>query len=154
MGKHIELIARGICVEGGKLLVCVNEEYGYGYMPGGHIEFGESASTALAREFQEECGITVVCSPPILGLELSFEQNGKRRHEVSVVFPVERHDQSTGIKSLEPDIRFEWWSIESLQTTDLRPSMIRDWIVTKFDHDFKPPTTMEWVSAIDRSHNS
>lgn len=153
MGRRIELIARGMCVEGGKLLVCVNERHGYGYLPGGHVEFGESATAALAREFVEECGVEVACALPVLGLELAFEQGGKRRHEVSIVFPVKRQGAREQVTSLEPGIRFEWWPIMSLHVRDLRPSAMRTWLATKLAPSSHPPTTMEWVSAMGSSHN-
>ena len=50
MEKHIETIARGVCVKDGKVLLCFPKDRSYAYLPGGHIEFGETGRVALVRE--------------------------------------------------------------------------------------------------------
>ena len=45
----IESIARGVCVKDGKLLLCRAKGGKSTYLPGGHIEFGESGRIALVR---------------------------------------------------------------------------------------------------------
>jgi len=54
--KEIEIIARGVCVKGGKLLLCHSKGAPNTYLPGGHVEFCEDAKVALAREVVEERG--------------------------------------------------------------------------------------------------
>ena len=46
----IELIARGIIINDGKILLCDNLKKGYYFLPGGQIEEGEDIETALKRE--------------------------------------------------------------------------------------------------------
>ena len=46
----IETIARGVCVQNGKVLLCRAKGGATTYLPGGHIEFGEKGCAALARE--------------------------------------------------------------------------------------------------------
>ncbi|MBR3924306.1 MAG: NUDIX domain-containing protein, partial [Kiritimatiellae bacterium] len=53
----IESIARGVCVKDGKLLLCRAKGGKSTYLPGGHIEFGESGRIALVREVKEELGV-------------------------------------------------------------------------------------------------
>src|SRR5437870_10907815 len=55
----IEVIARGVLIRGGKVLLCQNTKHRYCYLPGGHVEFSESATAALAREFLEETGARI-----------------------------------------------------------------------------------------------
>jgi ADP-ribose pyrophosphatase YjhB (NUDIX family) len=52
--KEIEFLARGVFRDGGRVLVCRNRKKGNCYLPGGHIEWNESAPAALAREMREE----------------------------------------------------------------------------------------------------
>lgn len=85
----IELIARGLFLHHHSLLVCRNLKHSYCYLPGGHIEFGESAADALRRECQEEFGQDVTVGPLVLACELRFNQRGRARHEVTLLFRAE-----------------------------------------------------------------
>ena len=53
----IETIARGVCVMDGKVLLCRAKGGKSSYLPGGHIEFGETGRQALVREVKEELGV-------------------------------------------------------------------------------------------------
>ena len=53
----IETIARGVCVVDGRLLLCKAKGGRTTYLPGGHIEFGETGREALVREMREETGV-------------------------------------------------------------------------------------------------
>ena len=48
----IEIIVRGVCLSRGHLLVCRNVSRGNVYLPGGHVEWGESSPSALRREWR------------------------------------------------------------------------------------------------------
>ena len=50
----IEVIARGVCVAGGRVLLCRAKGGSSTYLPGGHVEFGETGREALVREMREE----------------------------------------------------------------------------------------------------
>lgn len=50
-------LARGIFIKDKKVLLAKAEGYNNTFLPGGHIEFGESAKEALVREIVEELGI-------------------------------------------------------------------------------------------------
>ena len=45
----IETIARGVCIVDGKILLCRAKGGKSTYLPGGHIEFGETGREALVR---------------------------------------------------------------------------------------------------------
>ena len=53
----IETIARGVCIVDGRLLLCKAKGGSTTYLPGGHIEFGETGRQALVREMQEGTGL-------------------------------------------------------------------------------------------------
>ncbi len=128
----IELIARGVLCQGQELLVCRSVEHRYLYLPGGHVEFGESAHRALEREFLEETGLSVAAGGCSLVAEELFEQNGKPRHEYSLVFHVEHLGTAAeleAIQSREPEIAFDWIDLAAIGDLDLRPTSIRAWLV-------------------------
>lgn len=128
MGKHIEFIARGLLRVDGATLVCEAVEGGYAYLPGGHIEFREDAKTALAREFMEETGLRVRVGALVGVWEGSFQQNGKKRHEVNLVFHVEpssRKKERPLVESREEGIAFRWITPAQARRADLRPRAAR-----------------------------
>jgi 8-oxo-dGTP pyrophosphatase MutT (NUDIX family) len=131
-GNHIEVICRGVLIRAGKVLICRSEKGGYFYLPGGHVEFDEPATIALAREFEEECGIKVAALDCVLVTEGNFDAGRRRHHEVNLVFHVEPVDPTSldDIKSRESDIGFEWADLASMVDLDLRPNAIRAWLAS------------------------
>jgi len=103
--KKIELLARGIAIRDGQVLLCKNKDADYWYFPGGHIEPGEPATEALEREFIEETGKSVKVGRPLFIHEHFFLQSGKPRHEYSFVFEVEAPPK---ISSKEHHLEFRW----------------------------------------------
>jgi len=53
----IEILARGVCVVDGRLLLCHTKGARNTYLPGGHVEFREKARETLRREVEEELGV-------------------------------------------------------------------------------------------------
>lgn len=95
---RVRAIAVGLVVEDGWILA---EEYapngrheGFLRAPGGGIEFGESAATALRREFAEELDATVDAAQLLGVTENIFAAHGKRGHEIVHVFSVRSRDLS------------------------------------------------------------
>jgi ADP-ribose pyrophosphatase YjhB (NUDIX family) len=91
MGKdRIELIARGVMVASGHLLLCRNCLRGHTFLPGGHVDFAEKAREALIRELDEEAGLLVDAGPFLGVCESTFTQAGKHgrrvHHEVNLVY--------------------------------------------------------------------
>lgn len=117
---HIEVIARALIVVRGQILVCRNLKRGNCFLPGGHVEFGEPARTALARELMEEAGLRVRIGPLAFSAEHAFRRRSARSHELLLMFHVEHARKSAGarawpvIRSREAKIGFEWVPIDGL----------------------------------------
>jgi 8-oxo-dGTP diphosphatase len=153
----VEIIARGCLLHGSSVLLCRNLKHGYAYLPGGHVEFGESAAGALAREFLEECGVRVRVGELALVSEGAFPTKKRWHHEVNLVFHVEHATgwpdvKSRGaaaahpiVKSREASIAFEWVELAAIPDMDLRPVSAKAWLATLGS---TAGERVEWVSEI------
>ena len=123
----IETIARGVCVKDGKLLLCRAKGGKSTYLPGGHIEFGETGRAALVREVKEELGVDSSAGAFLGALENSFMQNGKPHAEINLVYELELADGTDAgkLESQEDWIEFEWRDLKELDSANLLPEGFR-----------------------------
>ncbi len=135
------MIARALIERDRHILVCTNVKKGYHYLPGGHIEFGESAAAALKREIKEECGLRSVVGDLRAVAEIAFRRKGRLYHEVNLVFHVELrgHRGLAPVRSRETDIAFEWIHRKQFKLADVRPTLIRQWAI-------RPPKEVAIIS--------
>ena len=129
--KQIEVISRGLVLCHSRILFCRNIKHNYRYLPGGHVEPGESAMEALSREFQEETGLHVNVGVFLQASELRFEQRGKPRHELNLLFHVEHtsEDWPETVKSQEDHIAFDWIDIAAIPEAGVVPDAVAAWIM-------------------------
>jgi len=123
----IETIARGVCLVEDHLLLCRSRKAGNLYLPGGHVEFGEKAATALVREMREELGMKVRVGEFLGCVEHVFRQAGQRHAEINLVFSMHspRLAPRTTPVSIEDWIAFEWLPIDRLRQSKLQPAVLR-----------------------------
>jgi 8-oxo-dGTP diphosphatase len=145
--SRIELIARGVLITDSRVLLCRNVKHGYYFLPGGHVEFGEPAASALARELLEECGLPVSVGACVLVTEGFFLTGRKPHHEMNVVFHVERAGSDQDIASREPAISFEWVDLVSVPDMDIRPLAVRAWLASGGSRPVEEAGVV-WVSEI------
>ncbi|USO00110.1 MAG: NUDIX domain-containing protein [Phycisphaeraceae bacterium] len=147
---HIEVIARGAWIERGQVLLCRNVAGEFWYLPGGHVEAGESAADALRREFAEETGLDPIVGPALLIMENLFHDGRSRHHELNLVFHVEhrgKFDPPLPVPSKEGDIAFDWIHLAAVIDLDVRPTEVRAWLASGGAID--PSATCGWLSSID-----
>ena len=128
--SHIHLIARGLLLHGDNIILCRVKDAEWFFLPGGHIEDGESAKVALLRELREEIGegnynITsfVGACENIFPLEEGFFQ-----HEMNIVFAI---DVPKGIelKTKEDHIEFISVAKNDLKNYKILPIPLKDGII-------------------------
>ena len=125
MEHHIETIARGVCILDGKVLLCLPKDRSYSYLPGGHIEFGETGREALVREMKEETGLDATAGDLLGVVESSFVQKGEKHCEINLIYEMKIRDQGSGIrdqvKSCEDWICFDWVDCDKIDSVNLLP---------------------------------
>lgn len=117
----IETIARGVCIQAGRVLLCRAKGGRTTYLPGGHIEFGEKGRVALAREMQEEMGVAAMVGPFVGVVENQFLQHGKPHAEINLVYTMSV-PEGTVAKACEDWIDFEWRDLANLEAANLLPA--------------------------------
>lgn len=133
MENNFELLVRALIIQDRKILVCKNIAKEYYFLPGGHIEFGESMKKALARELYEEIGAAVINLNFIGGVENIFLQDEKQKHEMSFLFHTDIN--LTEVESKESHISFLWMSIEEFGEAQILPENLKkavtEWVFKK-----------------------
>lgn len=129
-----EIIARGVLIQHGHVLLCQNRKHGYTYLPGGHVEFAEPAADALKREMLEESNEPVRVGKLLLTHEETFQGPKRVHHEINLVFHMEHDKSSTTtpatITSVEDQIAFVWVDLAELIDVDLRPQSMKAWLMS------------------------
>ena len=120
----IETIARGVCIQNGRVLLCRAKGGTTTYLPGGHIEFGETSRQALVREIQEEMGVTAQVGELLGVVENQFVQHGKPHAEINLVYAMSLPDDTAAIAK-EAWIEFEWRNLADLDNANLLPAEMK-----------------------------
>ena len=124
----------GIAIDDGRVLVEHAVGKGFCFLPGGRVEFGESAAGALRREATEELGETAEVGRLLIVADNFFELDGRRYQEVNLYFLMELKDGSPILgrdgrfDGAEPNIRLGWIPLDGLERANLVPEFLRDHI--------------------------
>lgn len=129
MSNHIHNIVRGVCVKDGNILLAWHKKQEYFFLPGGHIEVGESNKTSLEREFLEELGVSVTCGDFLLLLEHSWSKGDETQHELTNVFSVIWNGGDAALQSRVDHLEFKWVSVRQIPSLTFLPLVLKDLII-------------------------
>ena len=130
MEHHIETIARGVCISNGKVLLCLPKDRSYSYLPGGHIEFGETGREALVREMKEETGLDATAGDLLGVVESSFVQKGEKHCEINLIYKMSLASSlssSSPLSALEDWICFDWVPCDKIVSANLLPPEMKEY---------------------------
>lgn len=117
-------LARAIIVSDGQILLAHQKGAAYTFLPGGHIEFGERAELALAREIAEEIGVPAAVQRFVGAVEGFYNESNGPHHEINLVFEVDVSGLSADQSPLsrEPHLEFLWSPLSDLAANNLLPA--------------------------------
>jgi ADP-ribose pyrophosphatase YjhB (NUDIX family) len=141
----VEIIARGVCVRRGRILLCHKKGAANTFLPGGHVEFGESATRSLTREIEEELGLSARTRRFLGAVEHSFMQDGEPHCEVNLVFDLAVGGLGRDAPASREDyIEFFWVPVADLRKSGLEPwplqTRLRAWLDRR-------STAQRWAST-------
>jgi len=126
----IELIVRLLIKKENKVLLCFNKETNSHFLPGGHVEFGDTFEETIYKETFEELGWKNEDIKNIsfkTYLENSYISDNEKHQELNMIFDVEI-DKNTPINSKEDHISFEWIELSSFDSLKILPKAIIQFI--------------------------
>lgn len=148
MEKPFHHLARGIIIDEGKVLLAHAKGHKNTFLPGGHIEFGESAKDALIREIKEEIGVDCEVESFLGLVKHKWEKNGVVHVEVNQVFKVTSSDLQSSKCPIarEPHLEFVWADTTEIDQKELQPYPFRKLIQELLDG--KKP--IWWESTLNK----
>jgi ADP-ribose pyrophosphatase YjhB (NUDIX family) len=124
----------GVCIDDGHVLLHRADYENFWSLPGGRAEILETSSITIAREMQEELGVTVTVRRPLWVVENFFTYESWRFHELSLYYLVDLPPESPYLDKtlvhagLEADLApliFKWFPLEDLSNVKLVPTFLR-----------------------------
>lgn len=146
--NNIHALSRAVIIDQNHILLCQTLDLpnNFYFLPGGHIEHGESAENAVLRELFEECGVNARIKRFLGCLEHSFEPGHNsicHNHEYNFIFEAESESlkKDIDIPQLEEHIKFIWMPLDDLSEYDIRPEpfekLIIEWLGQDASNIFK-----------------
>lgn len=118
--ERFAVVARAVIIRRGMVLLAVMKSTGVHFLPGGHVEPGETTEHALHREAREEFSARLSSVSFLGACENHYlDRNGVRYHEYNVVFSAQIDREV--ITANEQHLTFVWKPVRNLSRTRIMP---------------------------------
>ncbi|PPE03062.1 NUDIX domain-containing protein [Holospora curviuscula] len=134
--NNIHVLSRGVIIDQDHILLCrtLDLPISFYFLPGGHVEHGESVETSLLRELMEETGAHCKIKRFLGCLEYSFEPGHSsicHNHEYNFIFEAESESLKieNKIPQLEAHIELIWVPLHQISEIDFRAESLRELVL-------------------------
>jgi len=137
-----KLRAGAIVRDGDRILLCTTDGVDGWYLPGGKVEFGETAAAAVVRELHEELQLELIIGDLRLVTEDLVTFNGTLYQEVCFYYAVAWPAQCHALQNAADEHTFRWIHLTDLPGSQLLPPQLGPYLLAN-------PTGLRHL-AIDR----
>lgn len=145
---NTHVIARAVIIDQGHILLCKTTDLqnNFYFLPGGHIEHGESAAKALVRELIEEAGFEVTIKRFLGCLENAFYASDLclcHDHDYSFIFEASSPELTLEAKipKLEDNCDIVWMPMAQLPELNFKADQLKVlipyWLSLDLDQGFR-----------------
>lgn len=128
----------GVTLNNNQVLLHKSEKDFFWSLPGGRVEFLETASDALKREMREELNIEVKVKRLLWVVENFFEYDFKSYHELALYFLMllpsgsNLYFQTESFEGKEEGLKliFQWHKLDSLKYIELYPTFLHKSLIS------------------------
>jgi 8-oxo-dGTP pyrophosphatase MutT (NUDIX family) len=133
-GRGFSMRAAAVVVHENRVLLQRSKRWGFWFLPGGRVEHGEDAGTAIERELQEELGVNANTDRLLWLVEGFYQHAGRAHHELTFCFalslpenlPLCKHSSVFHGQEEGRTLVFQWHPLTALERIDLYPAFLKD----------------------------
>lgn len=119
-----ELIVRGVCIRDGAILLAYVRDKEYFFLPGGHVEPGESILETLRREIDEELGVPATPQKVLSVFEHSWQRGEKTIYEINFLISFSLPNDVTLVSKVA-NLDFKWVQSAEFKTVPFLPKELK-----------------------------
>jgi 8-oxo-dGTP pyrophosphatase MutT (NUDIX family) len=144
--KRFHIIARALVLSGQHVLLAHQKGASNTFLPGGHIDTGESAAFSIQREIHEELGLDSEIEHFLGCVEADWVVGGQENYEINLIFKTKINDlnHESPLVSREKHLEFFWSQVSDLDKNNLLPYPLRKLITGYVSGDM----TIWWATTL------
>lgn len=132
-GQRFQLRVAAIEEHEGYVLLYRTTVDDYWALPGGRVELGEDAASAIVREMREELAEQIRCGKLLIVVENFFDYAGEANHEIGLYYSAALSSESRLLDKMNlhqgvegsQNLEFRWFPVAQLASVDLRPAFLK-----------------------------